>query len=92
LLNHSESFGSVESVKAASDVYSPVAGEIVETNTVLCDVNRFYDSRSSIHPLFPLQQLEGSPVLVNQSPFKDGWFMKIKVSISSSYSPQYACT
>lgn len=29
-----ESFGSVESVKAASDVYSPVDGECVEVNAV----------------------------------------------------------
>ncbi|MGE5242059.1 MAG: glycine cleavage system protein GcvH [Bacteroidota bacterium] len=29
--------GVVESVKAASDVYAPVAGEIVEANTVLAD-------------------------------------------------------
>ena len=29
-----DSFGSVESVKAASDVYSPVAGEVVEVNVV----------------------------------------------------------
>jgi glycine cleavage system H protein len=28
------SFGSVESVKAASDVYVPVSGEVVEANTV----------------------------------------------------------
>ena len=28
------SFGSVESVKAASDVYSPVGGEVVEVNKV----------------------------------------------------------
>lgn len=28
------SFGSVESVKAASDVYSPVSGEVVESNSV----------------------------------------------------------
>lgn len=30
-----EAFGVVESVKAASDVYMPVSGEIVETNGVL---------------------------------------------------------
>eukprot|EP00286_Rhodomonas_abbreviata_P001063 CAMPEP_0181290772 /NCGR_PEP_ID=MMETSP1101-20121128/1592_1 /TAXON_ID=46948 /ORGANISM="Rhodomonas abbreviata, Strain Caron Lab Isolate" /LENGTH=149 /DNA_ID=CAMNT_0023395079 /DNA_START=42 /DNA_END=491 /DNA_ORIENTATION=+ len=30
-----DSFGSVESVKAASDVYSPVEGEVVEVNSVL---------------------------------------------------------
>ena len=29
-----DSFGSVESVKAASDVYSPVAGEVVAINKV----------------------------------------------------------
>lgn len=29
-----KSFGSVESVKAASDVYAPVSGEVVEVNTV----------------------------------------------------------
>jgi glycine cleavage system H protein len=29
-----DSFGSVESVKAASDVYSPISGEVVEVNSV----------------------------------------------------------
>ncbi|PNH11721.1 Glycine cleavage system H protein, mitochondrial [Tetrabaena socialis] len=32
-----ETFGVVESVKAASDVYSPVSGEVIETNQVLVD-------------------------------------------------------
>jgi glycine cleavage system H protein len=32
-----KSFGSVESVKAVSDIYSPVSGEIVEVNTDLAD-------------------------------------------------------
>ena len=32
-----ESVGVVESVKAASDIYAPVAGEIVATNTALAD-------------------------------------------------------
>jgi glycine cleavage system H protein len=32
-----DSFGSVESVKAASDVYAPVSGKIVEINTKLAD-------------------------------------------------------
>ena len=31
------SFGSVESVKAASDVYSPVSGVVTEVNEVLSD-------------------------------------------------------
>ena len=29
-----KSFGSVESVKAASDVYAPVSGEVIEVNEV----------------------------------------------------------
>ena len=32
-----ESFGAVESVKAASDLISPVSGEVVEVNTALED-------------------------------------------------------
>lgn len=32
-----ESFGAVESVKAASDIYSPVSGEVVEVNEALND-------------------------------------------------------
>lgn len=32
--NATDSFGSVESVKAASDVYSPVAGEVLVVNSV----------------------------------------------------------
>ncbi len=32
-----ESIGEIESVKAVSDVYSPVDGEIIETNTELPD-------------------------------------------------------
>jgi len=32
-----ESFGVVESVKAASDLYSPVSGTVIEVNTALMD-------------------------------------------------------
>ncbi len=46
----------VESVKAASDVYSPISGEIVETNDAI----------------------EQEPEIVNQSPFEEGWFFKIR--------------
>ncbi len=34
-LNRGESFGTVESVKAVSEIYSPVSGEIMETNQKL---------------------------------------------------------
>lgn len=50
--------GVVESVKAASDVYAPIAGEIVEVN----------------------DSLNGSPELVNQSPYQDGWLFRMKPS------------
>lgn len=36
-LEQSKSLGSVESVKAVSDVYSPVSGEVLEANSVLAD-------------------------------------------------------
>jgi glycine cleavage system H protein len=48
----------VESVKAASDVYSPVSGEIVAVN----------------------EALSGSPELVNQDPYGQGWLFKVKPS------------
>ena len=32
-----EKFGSVESVKAVSEIYSPISGEVVETNSSLSD-------------------------------------------------------
>ena len=37
LVHQDESFGSVESVKAVSDLISPVSGEIVEVNEELVD-------------------------------------------------------
>ncbi len=36
-LAQGKSLGSVESVKAVSDVYSPVSGEVTEVNTTLAD-------------------------------------------------------
>jgi glycine cleavage system H protein len=36
-LNQSEPFGVVESVKAASDVYAPISGEVVEENSAAID-------------------------------------------------------
>ena len=53
-----EAFSLVESVKAASDLYAPVTGQIVEIN----------------------EDLEGSPELVNESPYSAGWIVKIKLS------------
>lgn len=51
-------FGVVESVKAVSDVYAPVSGEIIEINDALDD----------------------APELINDSPYKDGWIVKIELA------------
>jgi glycine cleavage system H protein len=50
-----DSFGVIESVKAASDLVAPVGGEVSEINRVL----------------------ESKPELVNQSPYADGWMIKL---------------
>ncbi|MBF0467364.1 MAG: glycine cleavage system protein GcvH [Desulfamplus sp.] len=51
-----DQFGTVESVKAVSEIYTPVSGEVVEANEALAD----------------------APELINNSPYKDGWIVKIK--------------
>ena len=51
-----EAFGVVESVKAASDLYAPVGGTVLEVNAAL----------------------DGAPEKVNQSPFDEGWMLKLK--------------
>ena len=59
--NAGEVFGVVESVKAASDLYAPVNGEVIEVNSLL----------------------EQTPEIINESPFKNGWIIKIKMSDSA---------
>jgi len=56
-LQKGEEFGTVESVKAASEPYMPASGEIIAVN----------------------EALEGSPELVNQDPFGDGWMLRIRI-------------
>lgn len=55
-VNAGEEAGVVESVKAASDIYSPVSGEVIAVNEALAD----------------------APETVNESPYDDGWFFKVK--------------
>jgi glycine cleavage system H protein len=50
--------GVVESVKAASDIYAPVSGEIIASNSTL----------------------ESAPETVNDAPYAEGWFFKIRPS------------
>ena len=52
-----EAFGSVESVKAVSEIFTPVAGEVVEVNDGLND----------------------APEKVNNDPYGDAWFIKVKM-------------
>lgn len=54
-LKQGEEFGTVESVKAVSELYMPVGGKVLSVNA----------------------DLEGSPELVNTSPYDDGWMIEI---------------
>lgn len=47
--------GSVESIKAVSDIYCPISGRIVAVNA----------------------KLTTHPEIINESPYKDGWIVKI---------------
>ena len=57
-----EAFGVVESVKAASDLFMPVEGEILEINEDLLD----------------------APEQVNESPYENGWMIKIRIKGSDA--------
>ncbi|HUK65134.1 MAG TPA: glycine cleavage system protein GcvH [Dongiaceae bacterium] len=56
-------FGVVEAVKTVSDLYAPVAGEVVEVNGALTD----------------------NPAVVNQSPYEDGWMVRIRVGDRNAF-------
>ena len=57
-LKQDQVFGTIESVKAASDLYAPLSGEILEVNPAL----------------------EGTPEVINESPYEKGWILKVKVA------------
>ncbi len=61
VLGKGESFGTVESVKAVSEVYSPVSGEVLETNQKLIDA-----------PELVNQQPYGEGWLISMKPSKLG--------------------
>lgn len=56
-----EKMGEIESVKAVSDLFSPVSGKVIERNDRLLD----------------------EPELVNDSPYEDGWMLKVEMDDSS---------
>lgn len=55
-VNQEDEIAVVESVKAASEVYSPLGGQVSEVNELL----------------------QGSPEIINSSPYDEGWFFKLK--------------
>jgi len=61
-----EPFGIIESVKSTSDLYSPVAGTVVERNEVLLD-DKATKRKADLAP-------------VNDDPFGRGWMVKIKLA------------
>ena len=60
-LKQFKELGVVESVKAVSDVFAPVSGEVIEINETVID----------------------SPQLVNDSPYNEGWLVKVKIQDES---------
>jgi len=63
-LNPGDKLGVIESYKSTSDLYSPVAGTIVERNEPLVDDGK----------------RKGDPKPVNDDAFGAGWMVKIKLA------------
>ncbi len=53
-----QKFGEIESVKAVSELFAPVSGEVIERNDAL----------------------ENNPQWVNDSPYDEGWMLKVRLS------------
>ena len=58
IFKQNDAMAIIDSVKASSDIYCPIDGEIVEVNEKLLE----------------------HPELINQSPYDEGWIVKMKVS------------
>ncbi len=57
-LKQGEPYGTVESVKAVSDLIAPVSGTVEDVN----------------------EEVQSSPEILNEDPFKKGWLLVIKPS------------
>lgn len=53
-----DSFGTIEAVKAVSDLFAPMSGEVIEVNENLSD----------------------NPEIINESPYEEGWMIRIRVT------------
>ena len=74
-LTQGQPFGEVESVKAVSDLYSPISGEVIARNDRLTE-RRGPDGKT----------ISAELELLTTSPFVDGWMIKAKVTNSSDVS------
>jgi glycine cleavage system H protein len=54
-------FGTIEAVKAVSELYAPVSGEVLEINS----------------------RLDSEPAVVNNTPYGDGWMIKLRMTDES---------
>jgi glycine cleavage system H protein len=61
IIKAGDAFGDVDSVKAVSELYAPIDGEVVERN----------------------RGLDDAPEKVNESPYADGWMIKVKPANAS---------
>lgn len=68
-ITQGQTFGEVESVKAVSDLYAPVSGEVIERNDRLTE-RRGPDGKMISAELDHL----------TNSPFTEGWMIKVRVS------------
>ena len=68
-ISQGQSFGEVESVKAVSDLYAPVSGEVIAVNERLTE-RRGSDGKAVAAELD----------LLTTSPFADGWMIKARMS------------
>lgn len=59
-----DTFGNIESVKVAEDLYSPVSGVVVERNTLVLEA---------------IDNAEPPEQLVND-PYGEGWLIKLQIS------------
>jgi glycine cleavage system H protein len=63
-LRQMQAFGTIESVKAASDLYAPLTGKVIAVNPAL----------------------EKTPEVVNQSPYEQGWLVRVEVANAAEAS------
>lgn len=68
VVKHMQECGSIESVKTASDLFSPLSGEILARNEAL--LSRIDGKKNA----------DFHPEWVNEEPYGKGWFFRIRLS------------